>query len=674
MLLVVTALTFVALNGDFSSDPVFVPLAIAMVIGYATVGALLASRNPRNLLGWLMVLIGIMFIASGVVDEYGTYTFTTHPGRLPFGAVAALLSNAFWIPTIAALVLLILLFPTGQVPSRRWRFMPPAIGVLTILFLVANVVMPGQLEGAPTGVLVDNPFGIQSLGSVADAVVGITSIAVLVGGLLAILALVLRYRRSPQEERQQVRWLLYVVSTILAVVLVSIAAGLVVGSEFGDSLLSTILFLIIFTLIGIGVPVAMGVAVLKYRLYDLDLVVRKTVLYAVVAILLSAVFLLVALGIGAVAGRGQTGAVVAAGAIGLLFWPAIRLARRIADRLVYGGRATPYEVLTEFSARVGASYGSEDVLPRMAQILAGAVGAMRAVVWLRIGDRLRAAAVAPDGDVPAPVLVQDGGLPTLPGDRAVEVRDRGELLGALSVDARPNDPMNPSKDRLVRDLAGQAGLVLRNVRLIEELRESRRRIVSAQDERARKLERNIHDGAQQQLVALAVKIRLAEQLAERDPAKARQILSELQDETTSALENLRDLARGIYPPLLADAGLGAAVEAQARKSAVPVEVGVDGLGRYRQEVEAAVYFCILEAMQNIAKYANASTVRIGLAEQNGDLTFAVEDDGVGFDPAQARGSGLGNMRDRLEAVGGAAEVRSAPGSGTRVSGRIPIRD
>jgi signal transduction histidine kinase len=307
----------------------------------------------------------------------------------------------------------------------------------------------------------------------------------------------------------------------------------------------------------------------------------------------------------------------------------------------------------------------------MAQILAGAVGARRAVVWLRVGNELRA--VAPEGEMSPPVAILGDILPPLPGDAAVEVRDQGEILGALSVESNPNDPMNPSKDRLVRDLASQAGLVLQNVRLIEELRESRRRIVTAQDERARKLERNIHDGAQQQLVALALKIRLAEQLAERDAAKSRQILSELEDDAMAALENLRDLARGIYPPLLADAGLGAALEAQARKFPLPVQFGIDGIGRYQQEVEAAVYFCVLEAMQNVAKYANASGTRISLIESNGDLTFLVEDDGVGFDPSRARGTGLANMRDRMEALGGDVVVRSSTGAGTMVRGRVPVR-
>jgi signal transduction histidine kinase len=232
--------------------------------------------------------------------------------------------------------------------------------------------------------------------------------------------------------------------------------------------------------------------------------------------------------------------------------------------------------------------------------------------------------------------------------------------------------MNPSKAKLVRELAAQAGLVLRNVRLIEELRESRRRIVAAQDERAKKLERNIHDGAQQQLVALALKLGLAERLLTSDAAKAAGMLEEAKAETNDALENLRDLARGIYPPLLADRGLAAALASQARKSPVPVEVEPDGIGRYPQETEAAVYFSCLEALQNVAKYAEATEATVRLSQAKGTLSFEVTDDGIGFDPTVAsRGSGLQGIADRLAALGGSVEVRSAPGDGTTVAGRLP---
>ncbi|MGH2629639.1 MAG: sensor histidine kinase [Actinomycetota bacterium] len=225
----------------------------------------------------------------------------------------------------------------------------------------------------------------------------------------------------------------------------------------------------------------------------------------------------------------------------------------------------------------------------------------------------------------------------------------------------------------MRDLAAQAGLVLRNVRLIEELRASRQRLVTAQDAERRKLERNIHDGAQQQLVALGVKLRLADSLMERDPAKAHEMMAQLQVQTRSAIDDLRDLARGIYPPLLADQGLEAALEAQGRKSPTPVTVTADAVGRYPQEVEAAVYFSCLEALQNVVKYAQASRVTISLGQRNGSLEFAVADDGRGLDAAGVmHGSGLQGISDRIDAIGGSVTIESSPGAGTTVTGAVPV--
>jgi signal transduction histidine kinase len=252
--------------------------------------------------------------------------------------------------------------------------------------------------------------------------------------------------------------------------------------------------------------------------------------------------------------------------------------------------------------------------------------------------------------------------------RLARMRRRGTASGARRC-SRVN---RTAGSKLIYDLAAQAGLVLRNVRLIEELRASRQRIVSAQDARAKTLERNIHDGAQQQLVALKVKLGLVQRMVEQDPVRAQSLLSDLQVEAGEALEGLRDLARGIYPPLLADRGLFEALSAQARKSPLPVDVQGNGIVRYAQDAEAAIYFCCLEALQNAAKYSEATRVLVRLSSEAGAVRFTVQDDGAGFDPSRTpRGAGLQNMADRLEALGGTLEVSSRPGDGTAVTGRIP---
>ena len=398
--------------------------------------------------------------------------------------------------------------------------------------------------------------------------------------------------------------------------------------------------------------------------------IRKTVVYVVLA------FLLLGVGLALVAVAVATASVFSSSVnsgrldlfigivIGALVWPLRRLAIRIADRIVYGRRASPYEVLTDFGDRLAGTYAAEDVLPRTARVLGEGVGADRARVWLSVDDEL----------VPVATWSRDGVDPEGVDEHRAEVRHQGERLGALSVAMPANDPMDPAKEKLVADLAAQAGLLLRNVRLVEDLRASRRRLVAAQDEERRKLERNIHDGAQQQLVALAVKSRLARGLTERDPAKAAEVLTQIEQETQQALDDLRDLARGIYPPLLADKGLATAIEGQCRRSPLPVTVSADGIGRFPSDVEAAVYFSVLEALQNVAKYAQATEVTVSLFHVGDELTFEVSDDGRGFDPAATgHGTGLQGIGDRLGALDGTLRVESSVGAGTRLVGRVPGR-
>jgi signal transduction histidine kinase len=398
--------------------------------------------------------------------------------------------------------------------------------------------------------------------------------------------------------------------------------------------------------------------------------------FGTLAVFITLVYVGLVVGVGTVVGNRQSAllSAVAAAIVALAFQPIRVRAQRLANRVVYGNRATPYEVLSEFAERIAGVYASQEVLPEMATIVAAGTGAAQAVVWLRVGDELHAEASSNGTPETAVRPVWGDELPaSSEGETAVPVRHGGELLGAISILMPAKETLSTAGERLVADVASQAGLVLSNARLIEELRASRQRLVAAQDAERRKIERNLHDGAQQQLVALAVKQRLAATLVAKDPAAASAMLDSLQQETTDALETLRDLARGIYPPLLADQGLAAALSAQARKAAVPVEVDSDGIGRYAQDVEAAVYFCCLEALQNIAKYADAALVRMRLSARDGWLTFEVTDDGRGFDRQRTpMGSGLQNMADRLAAAGGSLEIRSRPGEGTTVTGALPI--
>ncbi|MCD6020940.1 MAG: histidine kinase [Actinomycetia bacterium] len=655
--------SFVLATGAASGEKDFIVIygGIGLVLGYGGVGALMASRRPGNAIGWLFCATATVFALSAFADEFVTRGLVT--GSMAFVIPIAWLQSWLFVLALESIPLVLVLFPDGRPPSRRWRPLVWAIASLTVLAVLGFVLSPNELE-TPERFHLENPTAIEPLEPLADVFLTVGGIGSLVAALAALTALVLRFRRSSGDERQQIRWLAYV--GIAALVLM-------VGTFATESnvVVNNVLFFLLFIVLAIGVPAAIGTAILKYGLYEIDLVIRRTIVYAALAAFVTVVYVSIVVGVGAAVGsRGNTILSAAAAAVvALAFQPARRRAQHLANRLVFGKRATPYEVLSTFSDRLADAYSVDDVLPRIARVLAEGTGAEEVTVWLRVDDRFRAAGSWPSD---APTTATD--VDRLP-DPSFEVRHLGEALGAISVTMPANERITAAQEKLAAEVAAQAGLVLRNVRLVEELRESRRRIVAAQDDRAKKLERNIHDGAQQQLVALRVKARLARQLAARDTAKTEEMLAQIEEDTQHALEDLRDLARGIYPPLLADKGLPAALAAQARKVPIPTQVAADGIGRFEPEVEATIYFCTLEALQNATKYAQASTVDVSLRQDDGVVEFTVADDGRGFDPGVTNlGTGLQGMVDRVEAIGGTIEIESATGAGTTVRGRIPATE
>ncbi len=661
-------MVLVAANDESIAEQVPYVIAFAM---FGAVGALIVSRDRRNTIGFLFLWASFSTAISFLAGE--VFTYAVNEGRSGGWVVMlGFLNNFGWLlGVLPTLFLLPLLFPDGRLPSPRWR--PLLSLIFGLLFVLAISLLFGQetLTGSSDVLTVANPLYIGAIGGLPrlDPVIGL-AFPVFFGA--GVVSLILRFRRSTGVERQQIKWVVFG----LVVALVGILA-----TSFSNE--NTTLSAVIGGGAFLLFPVSIGIAILRFHLYDLDVVVRKTLIYGAFALFATLIYLSIVVGVGLWLGRDNSFlTMVAAVVVALTFQPARARLTRFANRVVYGKRATPYEVLSEFSERVGGAYADEDVLPRMVRVLGEGIGAERADVWLAVDHELRDVAAWP-ADVAGgpPIPLPNGSIPQIDGmDRVYPVEQAGELLGALAVRKPSSDPVSPADEKLIADLASQAGLVLRNVRLAEalkarldDLKAAQKRLVSAQDAERRRLERNIHDGAQQQLVALAVKLKLADALIERDAQKARELVGQLQGETHTALEDLRDLARGIYPPLLADKGLPAALEAQARKSGLPIEVRADGIGRYPQDIEAAVYFSCLEAMQNIAKYASASSAWVALFERDHALTFAVTDDGRGFDPvATSAGTGLQGIADRVGALDGEVTVTSVPGGGTTVEGRLPV--
>jgi signal transduction histidine kinase len=376
--------------------------------------------------------------------------------------------------------------------------------------------------------------------------------------------------------------------------------------------------------------------------------------------------------------------VIATAIVAVGFEPVRRRLRAWVKRLSGRPHPLPYDVLAHFTPDSGASPLETPMW--MAKVLAAGVGARRVQVWLLAGGRIRLAAVHPesDGEPPAPPELSDEPTP-VPGRHVRPVRHSGELLGVLVVEEREGVRLTPVEEELLDSLAAQAGLVLRNLGLTTELhdqlldvsaradllRTSRRRVVASEDVERQLLERDIHDGAQQQLVALAVNIRLVQNLLTRSPQRAGELLMGLDRSAEQAATDLLEVVGG-RPRLLAQAGLTAALRSAAGTSPLPVELVSSGLGRYSADVELALYFCCMEALQNVAKHAAAHAVVIELHGDERSVTACVSDDGRGFDVQASGDGGLAHMAERIQEVGGALSIRSGHQDGTTVRAEIPL--
>jgi signal transduction histidine kinase len=448
----------------------------------------------------------------------------------------------------------------------------------------------------------------------------------------------------------------------------------------------------------------------------LDRLLVNTILLAGLVGVILAVQLLVLLALG----RFPTGeertvlvvSMIAAGVAALLYQPARKRLEEAATSLLPTEREAPGEVLRALGTGLSRAVPLDELIVELAESLRTALVLDATEVWTGSGGLLERVTSDPERgwasltlapaeesvvalagvsgpawlEVWLPALLEDRGGGPL---RVAPMANARELLGLVVAERRPGgEPFGELDERVLAEFARQVGLALHNVRLdsqlqasldevtrqTEEVTASRARVVSAADAERRRIERDLHDGAQQQLVALCANLRLARELAGSDPAQATALLEQLGNDLEAALEELRELAHGIYPPLLADRGLREALSAVGRRAPVHTRLEAEGIGRYPPQVESTVYFCCLEALQNVGKHAGeAGSATVRVWEKEGGLLFEVSDDGAGFDAAAvARGAGITNMTDRLGAIGGTLRMESAPGRGTRIAGAIPL--
>ena len=465
------------------------------------------------------------------------------------------------------------------------------------------------------------------------------------------------------------------------------------------------------------IPLSLALGASERTAVRIDRLLVHTITMAGLAAMVAASYLLIVLGLG----RSPTGdektllglSMLAAAVAALLWIPVRERLTDFATRRVYGERHAPDEVIRTFGSRLTRALPLDELLLQLAESLKKTMSLSVAEVWTRgAGGRLERAVSVPHrgaatltlGSEEETVVARAGvsgvawariWLPAvLEADdeilRVAPITNSGELLGLIVV-RRPVGALgfDENDDQALTELARQVGLALHNVKLdsalqesldevrrqADELRASRARIVEAGDAQRRRIERDLHDGAQQHLVALAVSVNLVRQIAENDPDTANAMLEQIGLDLQEAVQELRNLAHGIYPPLLMDRGLGEALSAAAGRAAIPTGVEAEGVTRYSQAVEAAVYFCCLEALQNAAKHAgDGAQAMITVREDEGALLFEVRDNGAGFDLGTGahEGHGFVNMRDRVGAIGGSITVESSPGHGTAIMGRLPL--
>jgi signal transduction histidine kinase len=556
------------------------------------------------------------------------------------------------------LVFLPLYFPDGRLVSRHWRWVVRSAALLSGLAATFFAFQPGDVQN--TGLV--NPLGVEALWSL-PAVIDAATLPLWLGLLFVSTAsLVLRFRRSGTEQRQQIKWLVFAASAIPIWFLVS---PLVQGMD-------PVLFEIGETLAFAGVPVTVGIAVLKYRLYDIDLVINRTLVYGALTAIVVGIYVFVVGYLGALFRTDDLlVSLIATGVVAVLFAPLRNRLQGIVNRLLYGERDDPYAALSRLGQRLEATLTPDAVLSTAVKAVAEALKAPYAAIEFE-RDGIFGTVATTGEPVEEPLR-----LPLVYG---------GETVGRLVLGRRHGEEDFSSADRrLLDDLARQIGVAVHAARLTEEavrlsadLQKSRERLVSAREEERRRLRRDLHDGLGPQLASLTMKAEAARDLLESAPDRSDALLLDITAQTQEAVMDVRRLVYGLRPPALDDLGLLGSLKAQATNGGhnglrVAVEAP-DELPVLPAAVEVAAYRIVQEAVINAARHARARhcTARITPDEQAGVLRLEVTDDGRGIPEGRRAGVGLSSMRERAGELGGSCNIETLPSGGTSVRAILPL--
>jgi signal transduction histidine kinase len=618
-----------------------------LALTFAGVGLYVLRARPGHLVGRLFVVQGV----AAAIMYFGRQV-GLHSPPLPGAAWLAWVS--IWlVPLVVAVAgIAVMVFPTGRHLSRRWRTASYVMIALATLIALASALWPIEDDWRRSDLVFPFDLGGQDA---AQAIFGPLMLSCYLGfQVLWAAAVVNRLRRAVSDEARQLRWFVFAVGVSLLLIL----AGEIVWRTPLPGLLTLPL-----------IPLAAGVAIVRYRLYDIDPVINKTLVGGAMVLLIFVGYVGVVVGLGALLPvSDRVLALAATAAVAVVFEPVRRRVQMLADRLVYGRRATPYETLSRLSAQLARD--DEGLLEGLAATIAGGVGASAVVVWLGDAERMEAVAAWPSRpDAGARSLAELGSRREL----VRPVWHDGIVRGALVLTKSPGELLTPGEDRLLGDLVAQTGLVIDHRARLEqvarqaaELQAAARRIVTAEDSARRRIERNLHDGAQQRLVSLGMELgALVERAAATgDPDLVRKA-EHARGQLLAATSELREMARGVHPAVLTEDGLEAALGNLVDQSPVLVRLHVALDRRPPSEVEATAYFLVSEALTNAARHAGASVVDVDVSLDDDRLAVEVSDDGTGGAYLEP-GGGLQGLADRLSALGARLEVVSPRGGGTTV--------
>jgi signal transduction histidine kinase len=642
----------VAVSGGLAmQDPYVVPaLVVSATFVQTAVGAVAVWRQPRNAVGWCLLGLAGANALDAFVSGYAELGVLVYPGSLP-GAEAALVpQTSGWVLVYAALTALALVFPDGRLLSHRWRPAAASVGLATVAAGTTVSLFPGT--GQSPFDHVRNPAGIPLLAGPLRVLLVLSLASLLAGLFVGAAAITVRFRAATGVERQQLKWLAYVGSCVPFVLALCIVSQLFLGGL-------GVAFTLAFVFINIGVPVAVGIAIFRHGLYDVDRLINRTLVYGTLTVLLSIAYAALTLLLGVLLGRGSAWATAGATlAVALAFRPLRSWVQRAVDWRFDRSKYEALRAVEGFLEDVRRNRASPE---RVGEVLGRALHdpTLELLFWL------------PESGI----YVDRSGQPvTEPGPEDPRARtplEHGEThLGLLL-----HDPGLLVRRELLRSVLGASGLAVEIARLRVEVRvqlaavqASRSRILAAGDEERRRIERDLHDGAQQRLVSLGVSLRLVQRGLDGRSPTLRAALDEAVEEVGRAIADLRELARGVRPARL-DEGLGVAIRDLARRSPVAIELDLTG-ERLPGDIETAAYFVACEALTNAVKHARASRVLVRTARENGHLVVRVEDDGIGG-ARLVPGSGLAGLADRVDAHGGRFRVDSRSPGGTLVEAELP---